>query len=93
MDVKLYSTTYCGYCRSAKQLLAARGLPFTEIDCTNEPDVRARLVEETGRRTVPQIYLDGVPIGGYDELRRLDRSGELARIAAGEARPSSVAGT
>lgn len=92
MDIKLYSTDYCGYCRAAKALLTERGLPFTEIDCSNDPPTRARLVEETGRRTVPQIYLDGVPIGGFDDLRQLDRSGELAAIVAGQKKPISVAG-
>ncbi len=90
MDIKIYSTDYCGYCRAAMALLAERGLPYTEIDCTDDPAARARLVEETGRRTVPQIYFDGVPIGGFDELRRLDRSGELARIVAGAQRPTTV---
>jgi glutaredoxin 3 len=91
MDIVMYSTTYCGYCRAAKRLLDERHLPFTEVDCTHDPSTRARLVEETGRRTVPQIYLDGVPIGGFDELRALDRSGELALIVSGKQRPRSVA--
>ena len=91
MDIKLYSTDHCGYCRAAAALLTERGLPFTEIDCSADPATRDRLVAETGRRTVPQIYLDGVPIGGFDDLRRLDRSGELQRIAAGEAKPKPVA--
>jgi glutaredoxin 3 len=91
MDIRLYSTTYCGYCVAAKNLLLQRELPFSEIDCTNDPATRARLVEDTGRRTVPQIYLDNVPIGGFDELRRLDRSGELARIVAGEIPPKPIA--
>jgi len=47
-------------------------------------------VNETGRRTVPQIYLDGIPVGGFDELQRLDRSGDLARFVKGEARPTSI---
>jgi glutaredoxin 3 len=51
---------------------------------------RERLVNETGRRTVPQIYLDGIPIGGFDELQRLDRSGELSRFVKGEARPTPI---
>jgi glutaredoxin 3 len=90
MEIKLYSTEYCGYCRAAAALLKERGLPFTEIDCSDDPATRQKLVDETGRRTVPQIYLDGVPIGGFDELRGLDRSGELGRIASGAAAPRSV---
>jgi glutaredoxin 3 len=88
--IKVYSTDYCGYCRAATALLEQRGLAYTEIDCTGDSAARAQLVEETGRRTVPQIYLDGVPIGGFDELRRLDRSGELERIVAGQVRPTSI---
>ena len=91
MDIKLYSTTYCSYCRAAKQLLTDRKLAFTEIDCTQDTATRQRLVDETGRKTVPQIYIDGVPIGGFDDLSRLDRSGELAKIAAGNAAPPSIA--
>ncbi len=90
MDIKLYSTTNCGYCRAAKQLLSERKLAFTEIDCTTDQATRLRLVEETGRKTVPQIYLDGVPIGGYDDLARLDRSGELAKIIAGTQKPVHI---
>ena len=70
--------------------LSERKLAFTEIDCTSDEETRMRLVEETGRRTVPQIYIDGVPIGGFDELSRLDRSGELTRIATGKAKPHHV---
>ena len=68
MDIKLYTTTYCSYCRAAKQLLTERRLPFEEIDCTDDDATRQRLVEETGRRTGPQIYIDGTPIGGFDDL-------------------------
>jgi glutaredoxin 3 len=86
--VKVYTTDYCGYCRRAKALLAARGIPFEEIDVTNDDEARADLVERAeGRRTVPVIFFGETPIGGYDELARLDRKGELtpelaARLAA-----------
>ena len=91
MKIQLYSTTNCSYCRAAKQLLTERGLPFTEVDCSDDAATRARLVDETGRRTVPQIYFDSVPIGGFDDLRALDRSGELAKIVAGQSAPPSIA--
>ena len=90
MTIKLYSTTSCGYCRAAKQLLSLRQLIFLEIDCSNDAATRERLLDETGRRTVPQIYFDDVPVGGYDELVKLDRSGELAEIIAGTKKPRSV---
>lgn len=90
MDIKLYSTTYCSYCRAAKQLLEQRKLPFTEIDCTDDAATRQRLVEETGRKTVPQLYIDGVPIGGFDDLNKLARSGDLDQIVAGKKKPVAI---
>jgi glutaredoxin 3 len=90
MDIRLYSTTYCAYCVAAKQLLKSRQLAFTEVDCTDDPATRQKLVEQTGRKTVPQIFLDNVPIGGFDELNKLSRSGELDQIVAGEKKPTSV---
>jgi glutaredoxin 3 len=77
-EVTIYTTRVCGYCGAAKQLLAARKVPFKEIDVSSDNAKRAWLVEATGRRTVPQIFIGAEPIGGYDELAALDRSGELA---------------
>jgi glutaredoxin 3 len=76
---RLYTTVSCPYCLRAKALLARRGWAYEEIDLTADPDARAALVARTGMRTVPQIFLDGVLLGGYDELQALDRSGELTR--------------
>ena len=78
-DVKVYSTNYCPYCTRAKQLLTKRGIPFDEVDVTTDDATRAWLVQTTGRRTVPQIFINGEPIGGYDDLHELDRTGELQR--------------
>jgi len=82
MDVKVYTTERCPYCVRAKALLAKRDIPYQEIDVSDDPAKRAWLVEATGRRTVPQIFLDGEPIGGSDDLHALDRSGELAKRMA-----------
>lgn len=90
VDVRIFVTTYCGFCHAAKALLAKKGVPFEEIDCTGDPDTRRWLVEQTGRRTVPQIFIAGVPVGGFDELRRLDEAGELYPILAGERTPTPV---
>jgi glutaredoxin 3 len=76
----LYSTEPCGYCRNAKALLAARGIEYTEINLAKDPDGRAELAQKTGLMTFPQIVLDGEPIGGFQELVRLDRSGGLAEL-------------
>ena len=73
----MYSTEPCGFCRTAKALLAARKIPYEEINLAKDPDGRAKLVEETGRMTFPQIMLDGENIGGFQELAQLDRSGRL----------------
>ncbi len=82
-----YTTAWCGYCRSAKSLLRARGIPFDEIDVDGDSSKRQWLREVTGSRTVPQIFIDGASIGGSDELHDLDRSGELARLLATPAPP------
>jgi glutaredoxin 3 len=79
-EVIVYSTRICPYCVAAKQLLKARSVPFQEVDVSGDDAKRAWLVEATGgRRTVPQIFIGGEPIGGYDELSALDRSGELRK--------------
>jgi glutaredoxin 3 len=74
----LYSTQYCGYCRAAKQLLQRKGLEFEEIDVAFDPDLRAEMVQRAnGMRTVPQIFIHGRHVGGYQELAALDREGKL----------------
>jgi glutaredoxin 3 len=80
--IQMYTTAWCGYCIRAKALLDERGLPYEEIRVDAEPNFRAKLEELTGGWTVPQIVIDGRPIGGYTELWHLDRAGELARLAA-----------
>ena len=81
--VTLYSTRWCGYCVRAKALLQARGIEFEEVSLDGDPAFRQKLFDLTGGWTVPQILVDGSPIGGYTELWRLDREGRLAdRLAA-----------
>jgi glutaredoxin 3 len=75
--VTIYTTRVCSYCIAAKRLLSSRGVPYQEIDVTDDDAKRAWLVEATGRRTVPQIFIGGEAIGGYDDLALLDRSGRL----------------
>ncbi len=76
--VVIYTTPTCGYCHAAKRLLRDEGVAFEEIDALGRPDLRHWLVEATGRRTVPQIFINGEPIGGFTELYRLEQSGQLA---------------
>ena len=76
--IEIYSSPFCGYCHAAKRLLIAKGAAFTEIDVIAQPERRAEMVQRSnGGRTVPQIFIDGVPIGGSDELHALDRRGGL----------------
>ena len=80
--IQMYTTGWCGYCVRAKALLDMRALEYEEIRLDGQADFRARLHERTGGWTVPQIVIDGRPIGGYTELWHLDRQGRLDRLAA-----------
>ncbi|HVC45347.1 MAG TPA: glutaredoxin 3 [Candidatus Binataceae bacterium] len=81
--VQVYSTTYCPFCTRAKALLKQKGVAFEEIDVTDDDDLRERMVELSGgRRTVPEIFINGKIVGGYDELRALEVRGELDRLLA-----------
>jgi len=80
--VQVYVTDFCAYCVRAKALLRKRGIPYEEIDVSNDDEKRAWLVKATGRRTVPQIFIHGQAIGGSDELHELDRNGELKKMLA-----------
>jgi glutaredoxin 3 len=86
----LYTTEFCGYCRAAKQLLLSKGLDFEEIDVGGDQTKRAEMIERAGgRRTVPQIFIDGSHVGGYQELAALDREDKLDPWLANE--PDAVA--
>ena len=83
MRIQLYTTRWCGYCVRAKALLDGKGLDYEEIQLDDDPAFRQHLLDATGGWTVPQIVIDGDPIGGYAELWRLDNDGRLdARLAA-----------
>lgn len=78
--VVIYTTNYCPYCTGAKALLRSKKVVFEEIDVTGDPARRAEMEKLSRRHTVPQIFIDGTPIGGYDDARLLDASGELDRL-------------
>ena len=78
----MYTTQWCGYCVRAKTLLDGKGIEYEEIAMDDDPGFRAHLLELTGGWTVPQILIDGNPIGGYTELWRLDREGGLDELLA-----------
>lgn len=78
----MYTTVWCGYCTRAKALLDDRGIPYEEIRLDGDLEFRRKLLDLTGRWTVPQILVDGRPIGGFMELWQLDREGRLEQLAA-----------
>jgi len=79
--ITMYCTEICPYCVRAEHLLKARGVTQIEkIRVDLQPELRVAMIEKTGRRTVPQIYIGERHVGGYDDLTALDRSGELGRL-------------
>jgi glutaredoxin 3 len=80
--IRMYTTRWCGYCVRAKTLLDSRGIPYEEISLDDDPAFRQTVHDLTGNWTVPQIFIDEKPIGGYIELWRLDRDGCLAELVA-----------
>jgi len=78
MEVVIYTKDWCPYCDRAKDLLARKGVPFTEIDVTSDAEREREMIERSdGRMTVPQIFIDGVGIGGCDEMHELEKEGRL----------------
>jgi glutaredoxin 3 len=80
--VVVYTTQWCPYCVRAKSLLRHKGIAFEEIDVSGDDALRTWMIEASGRRTVPQIFIDDKPIGGFEELAALDREGALDRMLA-----------
>jgi glutaredoxin 3 len=84
-SIEIYSVPACSYCVRAKQLLAAKGVAFTEYDCSVDDAAFERIRTLTTRKTFPQIFINGEGIGGFDELSKLERDGDLDRmLAAGD---------
>ncbi len=82
--VKVYTKKVCPYCVRAKALLDRKGVAYEEIDAEHDDALRAWLVEATGQRTVPQIFVDGRSLGGFSDVDALDRQGLLDPILRGE---------
>ena len=77
-EVELYTTMYCPYCSRARALLQRKGVAYVDIDIAEEPARRDEMIRRAqGRSTVPQIFINGEHIGGYDDLASLDRAGDL----------------
>ena len=77
MQIKIYTKAYCSYCFAAKNLLTKRGLAFEETELSGNFKAEQKMRDLTGGTTVPQILIDGTPIGGFTELVELDRAGQL----------------
>jgi glutaredoxin 3 len=83
-DVTIYTSTLCGYCHAAKDLLKSKGVVYNEVDVTFDPAGRAAMTERAGgRRTVPQIFVGATHVGGCNELYALENEGKLDALLAG----------
>ncbi len=81
----MYTTKYCGYCERARRLLRARGIPFEDIDVSQDYALRRHMANHTGHPTVPIILLDGKLIGGSDELVEMNAAGKLDALVPARA--------
>lgn len=81
--VEIYTSPLCGYCHAARRLLGSKDAAFAETDVTRDPAMRQEMMRRAnGRHTVPQIFIDGAHIGGFDDLAALDRAGKLDPLLA-----------
>tara|TARA_B100001250_G_C19206003_1_gene531481 strand:+ start:86 stop:340 length:255 start_codon:yes stop_codon:yes gene_type:complete len=82
-NIKMYTSSYCPYCANAEKLLSEKGFEIIEkILVDEDPRALEKMIKITGKRTVPQIFIDKVYIGGFEELREYNLSGELDKILA-----------
>lgn len=82
-QIEIYTSPLCGFCHAAKRLLTQKGVTFTEIDVSKQPDRRQEMVQRAnGGRTVPQIFIGSTHVGGCDDLYDLERSGKLDPLLA-----------
>ena len=80
-DIEIYSTAACGYCMAAKNLLKSKGLEWRELRIDIDPAARAEMLNRApGARTVPQIFINGTHVGGFDQLAAAERSGKLKEL-------------
>lgn len=85
-EIVVYTTPICPYCVMAKQLLKRKGVPFREIDVSRDDALRREIMQRSGLRTVPQIWIGEYHVGGYDQLNALERAGRLDALLADVAR-------
>lgn len=82
-QIEMYMKPTCGFCHAAMRLLDSKGVAFTKIDILSQPDRRAEMIQKAGgRSTVPQIFINGQHVGGYDDLSALNAGGQLDSLLA-----------
>lgn len=82
-SVELYTTPICGYCAAAKRLLDQKGVSYSEVNVMAQPERRAEMTQRAnGGRTVPQIFIGDLHIGGFDDMNALERAGKLDALLA-----------
>ena len=79
-DITMYSTRFCPYCMRARFLLDSKNVTYTDIGVDARPDLRREMMDKSGRRTVPQIWIGERHVGGYDDLARLEQQGKLDEL-------------
>jgi glutaredoxin 3 len=82
-DVTIYTTTWCPYCRQAEKFLDGKGVAYKQVDVTEDDALREKLIELTGQRTVPQIFIGEKSIGGYSDMMALHTKGQLEPLLNG----------
>lgn len=82
-EILIYTSNLCPYCTMAKRLLDKKGISYTEINVDSAPGMRKEMIDKTNRRTVPQIYIGEVHVGGFDELYALERTKKLDALLKG----------
>lgn len=80
--VEIYTTDYCGYCTRAKALLASKGVQFVEYRAGSDPEKRREMIQRSQGTTFPQVFINGRPVGGSDDIHDLDRMGKLDPLLA-----------
>ena len=77
-EIEIFTNTFCPFCLQAKRLLTSKGVEWKEIDLYEQPERRGEMLERAGgRHTVPQVFVNGEGLGGYDDIAALDRAGKL----------------
>ena len=79
-EVTIYTGYRCAYCNAAKRLLDSKGAIYTEINVDDDPEMRIKMIEQTQRQTIPQIFIGNLHVGGFDDLSELNHEGKLDEL-------------